>query len=148
MSSLAFVPDILFALAKQGFEARLIEGGALVIFDLRYPEALRSHVPGEPQPRVRAPPEHLAKLVFANASRIARRLRPSIAPGPAQYPLVSKVLARFPGSAVVNARSTHGGPVSDGEIVALWRNIPFESSGDDVLACWVDCLAPRLKLPE
>ena len=56
--------EILFALAKQDFEVRLIAGGALVIADLRYER-------GRP---LREPlPAHV-KLVFANAERIGRWL--------------------------------------------------------------------------
>jgi hypothetical protein len=60
------VSGILIALAKHDFEARLIEGGGLVIADLRY-----KHSQGL---RLRAPPPQLADLVFANADRIGRWL--------------------------------------------------------------------------
>jgi hypothetical protein len=60
------VSEILIALAKQDFEARLIEGGALVIADLQYEHG--GELP------LRAPPPALVKLVFDNADRIGRWL--------------------------------------------------------------------------
>jgi hypothetical protein len=58
-------------LAKQGFEVRLIEGGALAIFDLRYPHGrpLRELSRGREDHLTR-----LSKLVFDNADRIGRWL--------------------------------------------------------------------------
>jgi hypothetical protein len=54
--------EIFAALAKFDFEARLLEGGGLAIFDLRYQ-------PGKGL-QLRQPPEGLARLVFNNAERI------------------------------------------------------------------------------
>jgi hypothetical protein len=58
-------PDSL-GFAKFGFEVRLIEGGALVIADLRY----RS---GQDL-QLREPPLQVTRLVFKNADRIGRWL--------------------------------------------------------------------------
>jgi hypothetical protein len=60
------VSEIVVALARQGFEARLVEGGGLVIADLRYQ-------PGKGM-QLRQPPEGLARLVFNNADRIGQWL--------------------------------------------------------------------------
>jgi hypothetical protein len=63
VTSVAFA-QLVVALAKNDFEIRLIEGGALAIFDLRY----------EPGCQIRPVPSVFVKAVFDNADRIGRWL--------------------------------------------------------------------------
>jgi hypothetical protein len=58
------VPDILLTLMRAGFEARLVEGGGLVIFDAQYKSGRQ----------IRPTPPALSRLVFSNADRVGRWL--------------------------------------------------------------------------
>jgi hypothetical protein len=64
--------QLVVALAKDDFELRLTETGALMIFDLRY----------EKGGQLRAPPPGFVKLVFDNAEKIGGWLEEAHDPDP------------------------------------------------------------------
>jgi hypothetical protein len=119
--TMADVQKILADLLRQGFEARLSESGAVIIYDLRYR-------PDVPHCKLRPVPDGLVDSVFGNVEAVAEYLERQSGRAPA----MDEPVDVNPGVAPA------GWPQSDWNahceaVVRAWRKVPFSFADGDKL---------------